>query len=402
MNTVYPQFVENVLSILSGGGFEAYIVGGSLRDIILGNQPCDWDVTTSALPEQVCLLFSEAGFSVIPTGLKHGTVTVLSEGEPVEVTTFRVDGEYKDSRHPEKVTFSRNICDDLSRRDFTVNAIAYSPQKGLVDQHGGEADIKRRIIRCVGDPEKRFSEDALRILRAFRFMSKLGFEIDDKALRGAEKMRERLLNVSRERIYSEMCGLLMGENAGEALELMLKCGVLSVAFEGYEREYLPRAKEMNALSRVLPLRLAALFFRAPYSLREAWISSLKMSNEMRADVKKLLETKNVKPQMSLYGARRFLVRYGELSGSALELLALDGFDTSELSALICQAEKEPFPMSIKELAIDGTDLIKAGITPGREIGDILEALFEAVLSGRVVNERDKLTESALEIKRKHS
>ena len=391
MKIKYPDFVGDVLSVLEKNGHEGYIVGGSLRDMILGRDPNDFDVTTSALPEKVCEMFRAAGYSVIETGIKHGTVTVMCGKEPVEVTTFRFDGEYKDSRHPEKVTFTRNIADDLSRRDFTVNAIAYNPQKGIIDLFGGESDIEKRVIRCVGDPEKRFEEDALRILRAFRFVSKLDFEIDGETLRGAEKMRFGLQKVSRERIFAEIAGLLTGKSAGKALELMMATGVLPVIFEGYE--CLP--SKIDRLSHILSLRLAALFWDAPVNLRGEWINSLKMSNELKAQVQKLLETRNVRPEISLYGARRFLVRYGELSSAALELLSFTDFDLSAFEPLLRKAENEDFPRSIKGLAVNGSDLISAGFKAGQEIGDLLEELFDYVLRDPSLNDKEKLLEMAM-------
>ena len=388
MEIKYPAFVGDVLSVLEKNGHEGYIVGGSLRDMILGREPNDFDVTTSALPERVCEIFRAAGYSVIETGIKHGTVTVMCEKEPVEVTTFRFDGEYKDSRHPENVTFTRNIADDLSRRDFTVNAIAFSAKRGLVDLFGGEEDIKKRVIRCVGEPEKRFEEDALRILRAFRFVSKLDFEIDAETLLGAEKMRLGLENVSRERIFAELSGLLVGKSAGKALELMLKTDVLPVIFKGYDR----LLSEIDSLSPVLSLRLAALFWNAPFNLRGEWINSLKMSNELKGQVLKLLETKNVRPELSLYGARRFLVRCGELSSLALELLSAADFSLSDFEPFLREVEKEDFPRIIKELAVNGGDLISIGFKAGQEIGDLLEELFDATLRDPSLNEKQKLLE----------
>ncbi len=393
MKIRYPEFVDSILTVLARNGYEGYIVGGSLRDMVLGGAPNDWDVTTSALPETVCEIFRLAGYTVIPTGIKHGTVTVLCEGEPVEITTFRFDGEYKDSRHPENVTFTRDISDDLSRRDFTVNAIAYNPRVGLIDLFGGEEDIKKKMIRCVGDPEKRFAEDALRILRAFRFMSKLGFEIDGETLNGAEKMREGLKNVSRERIFAELSGLLIGKSAGEALKLMEKTGILPVIFEGYDA-YLPSAQTVNRLSPVLSLRLVALFMAAPFNMRQGWINSLKMSNELKSQVLKLLEVKNVRPEKSEYGARRFLVRYGELSDMAFELLSLTDFEIDGFEDFLREAQKENFPKSIKELAVNGGDLISAGFESGQEIGDLLEELFDATLRDPSLNVREKLLEMA--------
>lgn len=391
MEINYPEFVGKILAVLAQNGHTGYIVGGSLRDMLLGRTPNDWDVTTSALPERVCEIFRAAGYSVVPTGIKHGTVTVLCGGESVEVTTFRFDGKYKDSRHPDKVTFTRDISDDLSRRDFTVNAIAYNPRDGLIDLFGGREDIEKRLIRCVGDPEKRFAEDALRILRAFRFMSKLDFEIDGETLRGTQKMRNGLKKVSRERIFAEMSGLLVGKSAGRSLELMEKTGILPVIFEGYG-EYLPSAQIMDRLSPVLSLRLAALFINAPVNMRHEWINSLRMSNELRSQVLKLLETRNVHPEISLYGARRFLVRYGDLSDLAFELLSLTDFSIDEFEPFLHSVQKEIFPKSIKELAVNGGDLISAGFAAGQEIGDLLEKLFDATLRDPSLNVREKLLE----------
>ena len=391
MEINYPEFVGKILAVLAHNGHTGYIVGGSLRDMLLGRTPNDWDVTTSALPERVCEIFCAAGYTVIPTGIKHGTVTVLCGGESVEVTTFRFDGEYKDSRHPDKVTFTRDISDDLSRRDFTVNAIAYNPRDGLIDLFGGREDIEKCLIRCVGDPEKRFAEDALRILRAFRFMSKLDFEIDGETLRGTKKMRHGLEKVSRERIFAEMSGLLVGKSAGRSLELMEKTGILPVIFEGYG-EYLPSTQVIDRLSPVLSLRLAALFLNAPVNMRHEWINSLRMSNELRSQVLKLLETRNVHPEISLYGARRFLVRYGELSDLAFELLSLIDFSIDEFEPFLRAAQKEDFPKSIKELAVNGGDLISAGFAAGQEIGDLLEELFDATLRDPSLNVREKLLE----------
>ena len=391
MEINYPEFVGKILAVLAQNGHTGYIVGGSLRDMLLGRTPNDWDVTTSALPERVCEIFRAAGYSVVPTGIKHGTVTVLCGGESVEVTTFRFDGEYKDSRHPDKVTFTRDISDDLSRRDFTVNAIAYNPRDGLIDLFGGREDIEKRLIRCVGDPEKRFAEDALRILRAFRFMSKLDFEIDGETLRGTKKMRHGLEKVSRERIFAEMSGLLVGKSAGRSLELMEKTGILPVIFEGYG-EYLPSTQVIDRLSPVLSLRLAALFINAPVNMRHEWINSLRMSNELRSQVLKLLETRNVHPEISLYGARRFLVRYGDLSDLAFELLSLTDFSIDEFEPFLRAAQKEEFPRSIKELAINGSDLMAVGIKSGEALGAMLEKLFDASLRDPSLNVREKLLE----------
>ena len=221
--TIYiPPFVRCVMDALDAGGYRAYLVGGSLRDMLRGEEPHDFDLTTDATPDEMIALLSPL-FRVIPTGVAHGTVTVMSEGNPIEITTHRVDGAYLDARHPEAVAFTRALGEDLSRRDFTVNAMAYHPEVGLVDLFSGREDLERGVIRAVGDPETRFREDALRILRAFRFSAKLCFAIDEATLVGAKRARGGLAHISVERIFVELCGLLEAQKAARGLDALLSC-----------------------------------------------------------------------------------------------------------------------------------------------------------------------------------
>ena len=222
-------------------------------------------------------------------------------------------------------------------------------------------------------------------------MSKLDFKIDGETLLGAKKMRDGLKNVSRERIYSEICGLLCGKSAGEAIHLMLDCGILPVIFEDYGG-YLPPASEINALPVSPAVRLAAIFMRAPAGKVHEWITSLKMSNETKHDVEKLIEAGTVMPETSLYGARRFLVRYGHLSGGSLALLRLTGFDVSDFEKLVDEAANEPFPRCIKELAVNGGDLMSIGVKSGAELGSLLETLFDMTLKEPYLNNKAKLLE----------
>ena len=208
----FPEYVSFVLDRLEDGGFNAYLVGGCVRDFLMGINPHDFDITTNATPDEIEKCFTD--IKTLDIGKKHGTITIVFDDELVEVTTYRVDGEYKDSRHPESVTFTDRIEDDLSRRDFTMNAIAYSPKHGFVDPFSGKSDIENKIIRCVGEPHARFEEDALRIMRALRFSSRLGFEIEDKTSKAIIDKKELLLNIAMERINSEFCGILQGKNAG--------------------------------------------------------------------------------------------------------------------------------------------------------------------------------------------
>ena len=221
-----PQKAAQILKTLNAAGYEAYVVGGCVRDSILGREPGDWDITTSALPEQVKELFRRT----VDTGIQHGTVTVMMDKEGFEVTTYRVDGEYHDGRHPDAVTFTRSLEEDLKRRDFTINAMAYHPEHGLVDLFGGMEDIGKRIIRCVGNPVERFTEDALRMLRAVRFSAQLGFTVEENTKAALARMSGNLEHVSAERIQTELVKLLVSDHPD----------YLRTAWEtGLTREFLP-------------------------------------------------------------------------------------------------------------------------------------------------------------------
>ena len=234
-----PKNAETILHILEKAGYEAYVVGGCVRDSILGRSPDDWDITTSAKPEQVKALFHRT----VDTGLQHGTVTVLMEKEGYEVTTYRVDGEYEDGRHPKEVTFTASLKEDLKRRDFTINAMAYNPSSGLVDLFGGLEDIERRIIRCVGNPLERFTEDALRIMRAVRFSAQLGFAIEEETRKALKVLAPNLKHVSAERIQVELVKLLMSPHPD----------YLRVAYEaGITAEFLPEFDACMTTSQNTP------------------------------------------------------------------------------------------------------------------------------------------------------
>ena len=206
-----PERANLIIHALEDAGYEAYVVGGCVRDSILGREPNDWDITTSALPEQVKALFRRT----VDTGLKHGTVTVLQQDEGFEVTTYRIDGEYEDGRHPKEVAFTRDLSEDLKRRDFTINAMAYNDRKGLVDLYGGLDDIENKVIRCVGDPYERFGEDALRMLRAVRFSAQLGYSIEEKTKEAIQELSPNLEKISAERIHTELVKLLVSDNPME-------------------------------------------------------------------------------------------------------------------------------------------------------------------------------------------
>ena len=382
-----PRHVKIILDRLAEAGFDAYVVGGSLRDSMLGKEAHDWDVTSGATPDDVIALFSP-DLHVIPTGLKHGTVTVVSEGDSIEITTFRTDGEYIDSRRPESVTFSKNVEDDLSRRDFTVNAMAYNERRGLVDLFDGKTDLERRIIRCVGDPEKRFSEDALRIMRAFRFSSQLGFEIEEKTLLAAHSMKSGLKNIAKERIGSEFLRLLSGVAAKDSL---LKMGdILDIIIP--KTLDTQRFEKIDDLSRDAIPRLAFLLCGASdEEIRDA-SHSLKLSSKQTQRLMKLSSPPTEKDLENLTEARarRLLAAYGEDTLAVTEIAShLYKIDAASIEILRRVVSEDP-PVTLDRLAVNGSDIIKEGIASGRDVGRILSKLLDEVIEHPERNDREIL------------
>ena len=382
----YPDYVKVIIDKLTASGYEAYIVGGSLRDMLLGRAPSDFDVTTSALPEEILSVFSD--MKTIPTGLKHGTVTVLSEGHPIEVTTFRTDGEYLDSRHPESVSFTRNICEDLARRDFTVNAIAYNDERGIIDPFGGEDDVKNKILRAVGDADERMREDALRIMRALRFSSQLGFSIEENTLAALGRKKDGLANVSRERIGIETAKLLTSAYVENALRIMTRTGI-SLYVLG---NYLPSERIVCSLP-TLPCefftRFSALLWDCDKAAAREILSSLKYSNAEKNGVISILSArKNPLPSTDAE-IRRFIIRHGEHAERAAMLLRTLGEADDELLQRIKSAQSTSFARKISDLDIDGNDLSSLGFG-GKDIGEALTLLFEKVTLDPSLNEKEKL------------
>lgn len=389
----FPIEIKNAASILKTAGQEAYVVGGSLRNILMGKAPKDFDMTTSATPEEICDIFEPLGYHVIKTGMKHGTVTILLGEMPIEITTFRVDGSYTDSRHPDSVCFTRSITEDLARRDFTVNAMALDPviSGDIIDPFCGARDLERRILRCVGDPKKRFSEDALRILRAFRFVSEHGFKIEEATYSAIAEQKDGLKKISRERILSELERTLVGDDAISALRMMLECGVMSyilpsanISAEDIER--------VGALPKHVGVRLAALLWGADDV--NASLSSLKVSNALKKEVTALLGVKDRRGSADAKTARKLVFSLGELADNAA--LLAEVFGDEELAEALETAKNEKFPRSMKELAVSGGDIAELGAVGG-EIGALLSALLDRVLERPETNERNELLRLAREL-----
>lgn len=384
----YPENVVKIAKIMQKYGFRAYAVGGCVRDSIMGRDPSDWDMTTDASPEKMIEIFDLEGIRTIPTGLKHGTVTVLLGGETFEVTTFRIDGGYTDSRHPDAVTFTRNLSDDLCRRDFTVNAMAADPLSSgedgeITDLFGGCEDINNKIIRAVGEPERRFNEDALRILRAVRFAAVLGFGIDDETKRAAKACREGLTRVSVERKKVEIEKMLVSSGADRGIALIFELGL-----EKYIHSEITMPKRsLLTLPARFEVRMAALFD----SVDKPDLSGLKLSRAEAAGIKTLCDKSGFCGEMSEKNARRLLAKYGELCEDAVIL-----HGSRELLELV-MVEKEKTPcLKIADLDVSGGELKELGFEP-RKIGGIMTYLLESVIDCPELNEKNTLISLAREM-----
>ncbi len=435
-----PAPVERALALLTAAGFEAWAVGGAVRDCLMGREPGDWDVCTSARPEETEAAF--AGERLIETGLKHGTVTVLLDGAPLEITTYRADGAYSDHRHPDAVRFSDTLTEDLARRDLTVNALAYAPGRGVMDPFDGEADIRRGLLRAVGEPERRFEEDALRILRTLRFASQLGFAIESATAAAMETKKSLLRFISAERVREELTKLLCGPAAAPVLRQYreLAAEVLpelrpAFDFEQHNPHHCLDVWEhtLTALAAIPPqpaLRWAALlhdlgkpacFFKdeagvghfyghgkASAALAETVLRRLKFSNAERERVVRLVELHDTPIPPERRAVKRRLAKLGEedffcllalhradvLAQAEINRPRLQTLDAVE--ALARELLAEDACLSLKDLAVNGNDLKALGLK-GPALGRALAALLEAVVDERVENERAALLKLSLEI-----
>ena len=383
----YPEKVIKIAEIMRKYGFRAYAVGGCVRDSIMGRDPSDWDMTTDASPEKMIEIFDSEGIRTIPTGLKHGTVTVLLDGDTFELTTFRIDGGYTDSRHPDAVTFTRNLSDDLCRRDFTVNAMAADPladgEEGeITDLFGGCEDIKNKVIRAVGKPERRFNEDALRILRAVRFAAVLGFEIDDETKRAARACRDGLSRVSVERKKVEIEKMLISSGADRGIALLFELGL-----EGYIHSDISMPeRSLSELHARFEVRMAALFG----GVDRPDLSILKLSRAESIGIKLLCDKSAFCGEVSEKNSRRLLAKYGELCECAVVL-----HGSRELLKLVKEQRTKNPCLKIADLAVSGGELKELGFEP-RRIGEIMAYLLESVIDEPDLNERGALISLARE------
>jgi len=396
-----PEEVLAIINKLENNGYSAYIVGGCVRDMLLGLKPKDFDICTSARPEQVLELFPRS----IPTGIKHGTVTVIVNDAPFEVTTFRVESVYTDHRHPDKVMFSDSLTEDLKRRDFTINAMAYHPSRGIIDPFDGINDLESRIIKTVGNPEERFGEDALRMLRAIRFQAVHGFSIDKDTLSAITKLSKNIKAISRERILEELNKTLLASYP-EAFLNLIKTGLLECIFP------VPFLKTGDlALIKKLPDHLSArwagfLQLTGIHDIEDARAicSGLKMSNKLKNEILKITTLLNTPLPANCFMLRKTLSDYGyETYARALTIMKVLNINKKELSETerrVNQILREKHCLSISGMAVSGGDLIKAGIRPGIQLGAVINTLFICVLQNPALNRRDILIPFAIIINNK--
>jgi len=431
-----PNGVRTVLDTLKNNGYESYIVGGSIRDSQIGTSlPKDYDVTTNALPEEIIKLFDKT----MPTGIKHGTVTVMINGDGYEVTTYRIDGEYLDNRRPDLVTFVSNLIEDLARRDFTINALAFNEEDGLIDYFGGIEDLDNKIIRAVGEPNKRFQEDALRMLRAIRFVASLDFTIEEKTFEAIKLNSRLILNVSNERIRDELCKILISNNTTKALRLLEETKLLEFILPelqvavGFNQQNYHHDKDifehilavLEKCPPLLNLRVAGLLHdiakpdcftidkdgvghfyghdKKGVILSEKILRRLRFDNKSISEIKILVkEHMNVCAMPTDASVKRLINRVGvdlvrdlfalqraDALGSRCPKIRLEEIDRVEGITITILESK--VPLSMKELAVNGGDLMSEfSLKSGEEIGVMLKFLLDKVLENPQFNSKQKL------------
>lgn len=387
-----PSGVLSLMKRLTDAGYEANLVGGCVRDLMRGVLPHDYDLTTSAFPDEMKLVFSD--LRVIETGIKHGTLTVLLGGEAYEITTYRIDGEYTDSRHPDGVTFTRTLREDLARRDFTVNAMAYSADGTLTDPFGGRDDLDARLLRAVGDPKQRFAEDALRILRALRFSATLGFSIEDQTADAARRLAAGVRSVSAERIREEFVKLLAGSCANRVLSEFRD--LLATALPPLPQGTAWEIPELPSDS----CRLAAFLRGCEPQEAEQFLLALRFDRKTVLRVKQAVAIAKEPIPTSRTEMLRCLRRWGG-EEAICDRLALAGDEpgAGEAQGVLSAIKAENACYTVGALAVRGDDLCARGIPPGPELGQLLSVLLDEVIDGTVENERNALLARAEEIRK---
>lgn len=410
-----PKDVKHIIGVLMENGYEAYAVGGCVRDSILGRVPGDWDITTSALPMQVKGLFRRT----VDTGIQHGTVTVMLGRNGYEVTTYRIDGKYEDSRHPESVEFTPKLEEDLKRRDFTINAMAYNDEHGIVDIFDGVGDLQRKIIRCVGNAHDRFDEDALRILRAVRFSAQLGFGIEENTARAAKELAVNLKRISSERIHTEFNKMLKSPHP-DYFSVADAIGIMEIVLPEYHVMSAEDKAFVGALAREcacqLPERYAAMLFMSgryseedpaedPADTAKRVLKRLKLDNDTINTASMLLrfgmlEITDDEPRIRhiIYETGdKNILRILDFRAAYEKCIGNDITDVRRMYDICNMIFERGDCVSLKNLAITGKELIAMGVPAGRQMGEILNSLLMLVLDNPQLNDREQLSKEALKI-----
>lgn len=438
MRIELPEQVNFMINTLNRAGFEAYAVGGCVRDSIMGREPDDWDITTDASPQQVKKLFRRT----VDTGIQHGTVTVMIGKSGYEVTTYRIDGEYEDSRHPKQVTFTKSLKEDLKRRDFTVNAMAYHPKEGLVDLFDGVGDMEKKCIRCVGDPAERFSEDALRIMRGVRFCAQFGYAIEKKTRQAAGELSGNLERISAERIRVELVKLLLSPNP-DYLRTAWELGITKIVLPEFDAcmetpqnnphhcynvgEHTLESLRQIRADKILRLTMLLHDIGKPLTrttdengkdhfkmhpgesarLACGILRRLKFDNQTLHRVCRLVEYHDwaidLKEDVKIATVRRLIAKIGEdafpdmFEVNRADMLAQSDYirdikikKQERLEALYREIRENRQCLTIRDLAVNGGDLLENGFKPGRELGEILRRMLEDVLENPAHNEKEYL------------
>ena len=393
-----PAGCRAVIDRLASFGYPAYLVGGCVRDLCRGVPPHDYDLTTPATPDEMKRVFD--GFRVIETGIAHGTLTVLSDGTPYEVTTYRVDGAYSDGRHPDGVRFTSSLEEDLLRRDFTVNAMAYSPDAGLIDPFGGQADLAARLIRAVGDPDRRFTEDSLRILRALRFSSTLGFSIEVETAGALSRLAPTVCRVSLERIREELLKLLSG-SASETVLLGYRDVLFAAvpALSGIGDDWTRSAHAAAKLASAPVLSLAALVRPLGEGRTAALFRALRTDKKSVRRASAAVTAYDAGLPADVAAAGLFLVDFGEAAYDAVSLAEAYGDPGAAAAKEALDAfQATGRPTKLSALAVRGDDLVSVGIPSGPAQGVILSRLLRLAATGETENEREALLSRAARVK----
>ena len=406
-----PKDVKHIIDVLMENGYEAYAVGGCVRDSILGRVPGDWDITTSALPMQVKGLFRRT----VDTGIQHGTVTVMLGRNGYEVTTYRIDGKYEDSRHPESVEFTPKLEEDLKRRDFTINAMAYNDEHGVVDIFDGVGDLQRKIIRCVGNAHDRFDEDALRILRAVRFSAQLGFGIEENTARAAKELAVNLKRISSERIHTEFNKMLKSPHP-DYFSVADAIGIMEIVLPEYHVMSAEDKAFVGALAKecacLLPERYAAMLFMSggyseedPADTAKRVLKRLKLDNDtintasmlLRFGMLEITDDESRIRHIIYETGDKNILRILDFRAAYEKCIGNDITDVRRMYDICNMIFERGDCVSLKNLAITGRELIAMGVPAGRQMGEILNSLLMLVLDNPQLNDREQLSKEALKI-----